>query len=355
VAHLMRIAAPPGFLALLMSIVPVAGAQAQPRLTVIHNFGGGADGANPQATLVADGFGALYGTTASGGAHNRGTVFKIVRALVDGAWTATILHDFTGQNDGAFPDARLLLDGSGNLYGTTSGGGAARSGVAFELSRNRHGQWIETVLHAFGSGQDDAAFPEHGLVMDSAGVLYGSGLGGHFGFGAVFKLVGGGGGWTETTLHSFDLFDGYRPNDVLLDGSGSLFATTKFGAGSGSRGVAFSLTPAPGGGWTETTIHPFTGSQDGDAPLSGLLLGRGGALFGTTSLGGNFGWGTVFELKPAGGGTWTEVLLHAFSGGADGSQPQAGDHRRSEWCVVWNDFRRWRFRFRSCIQTDTPA
>jgi uncharacterized repeat protein (TIGR03803 family) len=309
-------------LAVLVTLLMSTSAFAQPTFTVIHDFRGGSDGANPQATLVVDKSGALYGTSLSGGSRNSGTVFKMTPPRIGGTWDESVLYGFTGRSDGAHPMASLLLDNKGNIYGTTETGGTASMGVAFKLTRNPANRWSEMVLHAFGTGTDDAVFPRNALVMDQSGALYGTGLGGHLGFGAVFKLTHVGGRWTATTLHSFNEFEGYKPHDLVVDGIGSLFSTTEVGGPTASHGVAFTLTPTTGGGWIEKTIHAFTdGPTDGRDPQSGLLL-MGGELYGTASGGGTFGDGMVYKLTPAGGGRWTETVLYNFNGRSDGRNPQ---------------------------------
>lgn len=311
-------------LALLLAILTSASASAQPRFTVIHTFQGGSDGANPQAALVIDNSGALYGTTLAGGTHSDGTVFRLTQPRVGTTWTESVIHTFAGHNDGANPFASLLLDKPGNLYGTTEGGGTAGRGVAFRLSPGQGNPWPETILHSFGTGTDDAVSPVNALIMDTSGSLYGSGLGGHLGFGAVFKLTRIGGAWTETTLHSFNEFEGYKPHDLLPGIFKPLFGTTQVGGPTGSRGVVFAVTPITGGGWLESTIHAFTdGPNDGREPQGGLLRGSDGALYGTASGGGAFGYGIAYKLTPAGAGRWTETILHSF-GFRDGRFPQSG-------------------------------
>jgi uncharacterized repeat protein (TIGR03803 family) len=160
--------------------------------------------------------------------------------------------------------------------------------------------------------------------MDKSGALYGASIGGHFGFGAAFRLANQGGIWTETTLHSLDLFDGYIPHDLLIDSTGSLYGTTRLG-GSSDNGVVFTVTPTMGGGFTESTIHFFLGGpNDGNQSQSGLAVGPDGALYGTTSSGGAFDEGIVFRLAPASNGGWTETVLYSFTGHNDGGFPQAG-------------------------------
>ncbi|MGH9206790.1 MAG: choice-of-anchor tandem repeat GloVer-containing protein, partial [Acidimicrobiales bacterium] len=261
----------------------------------------------------ADSSGNLYGTTGSGGASNDGVVFK----LTPGG-TETVLHSFAGgASDGSLPAAGLIADSSGNLYGTTSEGGASNNGVVFKLSPDG----TETVLHTFAGGSSDGANPRAGLIADSSGNLYGTtGSGGASNDGVVFKLTPGG---TETVLHTFmGGGDGAFPlAGLIADSSGNLYGTTESGGGTGciagfGCGTVFKLSP----GGTETVLYSFKGGpSDGAQPFAGLYADSSGNLYGTTSGGGASRWGTVFKLSP--GGTET---VYSFTGGSDGGQPVAG-------------------------------
>jgi uncharacterized repeat protein (TIGR03803 family) len=288
--------------------------------TVLHNFNNnGTDGAYPQAGLIVDAAGNLYGTTNNGGTYTYGTVFELTPAA-GGGYTEKILHNFTNGADGGNPQAGLILDGAGNLYGTTYVGGAYCCGTVFELTPAGGGTWNEKVLYSFGSG--NTAYPTSGLIFDGAGNLYGTTLqGGPAQGGSVFELSpAGGGNWTERDLHDFGaLSTGIFPvGGVTFDGAGNLYGTTSTG-GAASNGMVFELTA---GSWTLRVLHNFTGGNDGDFPLAGLVL-AGGNLYGTTS-GNNSGWGTLYELTPAGGGNWTYQVVHNFGTGNDGATPYAG-------------------------------
>ncbi len=158
--------------------------------TVLHSFNGG-DGNQPRAGLVMDAAGHLYGTTIQGGPYcapfGCGTVFELSPSG-GGGWTETTLYNFQGQPDGAGPDAPLILDSAGNLYGTTSQGGSENAGTVFEISP-RHDGWTETVLYSFDQiccGAD----PTSGLIMDRSGDLYGvTGLGGAYYSGVAYELT----------------------------------------------------------------------------------------------------------------------------------------------------------------------
>ena len=307
--------------------------------TILHSFGNGTDGISPNASLIFDSNGNLYGTTYFGGIHGQGTVFELSPSQ-GGGWTETVLHSFGSGTDGAQPYAALILDMAGNLYSTTYKGGVHGEGTVFELSPRLGGGWTETVLHSFGNpATQDGADPFGDLVADATGNLYGMTQGGGIrGKGTVFELsLGQGGGWTETVLHSFGnpaTQDGANPfAGLIFDQDGNLYGTTYLG-GIHSLGTAFELSPSGGGGWTETVLHSFgvPGSQDGSDPEGGLIFDRSGNLYGTTMAGGihvdgvcsPVGCGTVFELSPREGGGWTETVLHSFGNGTDGIFPQAG-------------------------------
>jgi uncharacterized repeat protein (TIGR03803 family) len=289
------------------------------------------------AGLTFDASGALYGTTSLGGASGNGTVFKLTPPTISGgAWTESVLHSFTGS-DGDYPWAGLIFDGSGALYGTTTGGGASGNGTVFKLTPPTisGGAWTESGLHSFAGGTADGGGPRAGLIFDASGALYGTtDGGGAHGAGTVFKLTPptiSGGAWAESVLHSFTS-DGNSPTaGLIFDASGALYGTTT-GGGAYDNGAVFKLTPptAAGGAWTKNVLWSFTGDSDGANPRAGLVFDASGALYGTTSGGGNpgnvFGYGTVFKLTPPtiSGGAWTETVLYSFTGGSDGFNPAAG-------------------------------
>jgi uncharacterized repeat protein (TIGR03803 family) len=197
----------------------------------------------------------------------------------------------------------------------------------FELTPAGGGTWTEKVLHSFINDGTDGNEPYAGLIFDAAGNLYGTTLGGGTAFiGTVFELTPAGGGtWTEKVLHSFvGGTDGTAPfGSLIFDAAGNLYGTTSEG-GPSNAGTVFELTPAGGGTWTEQVLHTFGSSTDGIDPVAGLIFDGTGNLYGTTSRGGTYNLGTAFELTPAGGGTWTERVTHSFGNGTDGANPQAG-------------------------------
>jgi uncharacterized repeat protein (TIGR03803 family) len=306
--------------------------------TVLHAYGvcqaagDCADGAEPWAGLVMDGAGNLYGTTIFGGAAGQGVVFALEhRPPPFEGYRYRYYHSFceqSGCTDGALPYAGLVMDGAGNLYGTTATGGAIGLGVVFKQVGG-----TETVLYSFcaQSGCADGAEPHAGLVIDAAGNLYGTTIfGGNnvepgtvSGGGVVFKLAPNG---TETVLYNFcaqsGCADGVHPDaGLVMDAAGNLYGTTPAG-GSKYNGVVFKL--APNG--TETVLHIFcsqSGCTDGALPYAGLATDAAGNLYGTTAAGGVSGGGVVFKLAPDG----TETVLYNFcsqSSCTDGSEPRAG-------------------------------
>jgi uncharacterized repeat protein (TIGR03803 family) len=283
---------------------------------VLYNFTGGADGAYPQSRLTPDDTGNFYGTTQRGGL-GYGTVFEL-SPNGTGGWNETVLYSFTGGADGSVPDiSYVVFDKHHNLYGTTSYGGSNACtygcGVVFELSRSGS-SWTETVLYSFVGGLS-GYYPAGGLIMDTAGNIYGA-LSNGGADGAVFELSPSGGGWTEKVI--------YSPTDLIyaggltMDASGNIFGATE--------STVFELSPNGTGGWNPTVIHTFTGApKDGSYEVGTPVLDRAGSLYGTTYLGGTDDYGTVYELSPRKTGKWAERILHSFKGGtSDGSNPWAG-------------------------------
>ena len=297
---------------------------------VLWNFGSG-DGSEPYAGLISDAAGNLYGTTDGG--INLGVVFELM-PTAGGDWTYKVLHSFTYDEDGVHPDASLILDASGNLYGTTSTSPGMRpGGTVFEMMRTNGGDWREKVLYAFRYSTDGVD-PFAGLMLDAAGNLYGTtAMGGsapgNNGYGTVFELTPtAGGGWTETASHIFESTnaDGAHPlGGLISDGAGNLYGTTygNDGYNGYGYGTVFELTRT-NGGWREKVLHIFNGT-DGAGPRASLILDAAGNLYGTTVGGGTYGYGTVFELTPIAGGGWTERVLHNFNNdGTDGAYPYGG-------------------------------
>jgi uncharacterized repeat protein (TIGR03803 family) len=312
----------------------------------LYSFAAGAtDGIMPNAGLILDDKGNLYGTTALGGQYSGyytgGTVFELTPAA-DGKWTEKVLHSFGASGDGLNPQAGLIFDSKGNLYGTTLLGGANGSaysgGTVFELSPAANGDWKETLLYSFGATASDGEKPDAGLIFDATGNLYGTTEDGGGGgdYGTVFELSPGANGkWTENLLYNFGSIagDGANPESGLIfDSAGNLYGTTnQGGSGDGFDGTVFELMPLAGGKWKEKQLYEFGATTtDGKNPLAGLVFDFEGNLYGTTSSGGPVGapydyQGTVFELTPTAAGPWNEKQLYSFGSAAnDARYPAAG-------------------------------
>ena len=318
--------------------------------TELWQFTGEPDGAYPQAGLIFDGAGNLYGTTQYGGVYGAGSVFELSPGS-GGAWSEKIVYSFLGTTDGSNPDSQLVIDPAGNLYGTTYDGGSGEQGVVFELSPVAGGGWTESVLQAFV--YPGPRYPTAGLVRDSAGNLYGSTftggnleqpclIGQYDGCGIVFELSPNySGTWTYNVILTFDGFDGALPHGrMAIDGAGNLYGATSSGGnvkyyGYGGFGTVFRLSPNSSGAWTETVLHVFGANAvagktfiDGDDAYSSVTLDSAGNLYGTTVYGGT-GYGDVYKLSPSTTGAWKEKTLFAFSnqsssGTRYGIFPEAG-------------------------------
>jgi uncharacterized repeat protein (TIGR03803 family) len=329
-----------GILALLASL-PVISSGAPPasqaklptaREKVLYSFTGGTDGANPMSDLVFDTAGNLYGTTSAGGSatscdYGCGTVFELKRTQTGWEERVLVLHSFgNSQNDGSTPQAGMIFDSSGNLYGTTTLGGTSQYGTVFKLAPDGKGGWTESVIYNFPY----MAFPRLDLVQDAQGNLYGTTYLG--GMGTVFELVRhSDGSWTESELHQFEgpPDDGAHPSSgVVFDSAGDLYGLTQAGGsnpcslGAGGCGIAYKLTPDGKGNWKETVLFNFApGSGFAVMPSAGLLVDPDGVrLVGTTVRGGD-GLGAVFVLNQSKGQAWKQDVVHRFYGNLDGNSP----------------------------------
>jgi uncharacterized repeat protein (TIGR03803 family) len=311
-------------LAVLFTLTVVASRVTQAQTyTVIHNFTGGQDGADPQTGLTMDGAGNLYGTSDRAGGAGYGTVFKL--ASKGSSWVFSPLYSFTGGND-AYPSG-VILGSNGTLFGTTFG--PPPGGSVFNLRPSPRActtalcPWTETVLYAF-TGGNQGSNPSGEVVFDQSGNIYGAtsygGSGCSFpGCGVVYELMPSGGGWTEEAIYAFSFAGGaYPAGRLIFDGAGNLYGTTT-SAGAYGYGTVYQLEPS-GGAWRENLLHSFQGGKDGSAPAAGLIFDQVGNLYGTTPLG-SLGNGTVFELTPS-GGNWTFKLLYSFPG-QNGGGPMA--------------------------------
>jgi len=308
---------------LIALALTVLGSSAQAQtFSVIHNFTGvPRDGANPYAGLTIDQVGNLYGTTRNGGS-GYGMVFELKHT--NSGFLFRPLYSFAGGNDGASPEAGVIIGPDGSLYGTTtSGGGAPPEGVGtvFNLKpppaacKTALCPWMETVLQSFNEA--NGSYPYSEVTVDQAGNLYGTvRSGGERDDGAVYELTFFNGGWTESTAYSFSGSDGQYPlAGVIFDNMGNLYGTTLAGGSSG-YGTVFQLVPA-NGGWRENILYTFQDGNDGAAPYAGLIFDPSGNLYGATVGGGRNGGGTVFELTPS-NGSWALKTLYSFNTGAHG-------------------------------------
>jgi len=309
--------------------------------TVLHLFTGlGDDGVNPNgpATLVSDGAGNLYGTTDTGGAWQYGTVFRM-----DSTGNVTVLYSFPDKNGhGARPIGGLVIDSSGNIYGTTLRGGANRNGTVFKLRPTRRG-YASQVLHDFAGGTNDGAIPLTGLIQDSEGNLYGATFdGGTMNAGVLFKLDTQG---QLTVIYSFgsNPDDGTQVAGLTRDSQGSFYTTSETGGPSQygnnclqtnyfvSFGCGTIAKVDPSG--NETILHVFTGvNGDGGSPIGPVVLDTAGNIYGTTLLGGTGsclppnsstpGCGTVFKIDTS--GNYSVIYNFPGLGGGRGAGPIGG-------------------------------
>jgi uncharacterized repeat protein (TIGR03803 family) len=290
---------------LMVAVVEPAFAQNE---RVIYNFRNLTDAYGPKCNLVLDGAGNMYGTTSGGGVHDLGAVFRVSPTGME-----TVLYSFAGGADGSNPVAGLFRDAAtGNLYGTTVNGGAFANGTVFMLTP----AGVESVLYSFKGGTTDGANPTSSVLRVGTTIYGTTFYGGAYGYGTVFKLTAAG---QERVLHSFNsafpTLDGAHPHAGLILRGGVLYGTTTLG-GVFNLGTVFSITPTG----TEQVLHSFEGgSTDGQGPYAGLIFDQSGNLFGTTYLGGTDNAGTVFTMNPQLG---SEIVLHHFLiNGVDGVTP----------------------------------
>ncbi len=294
------------FLAITICSTPRLQAQT---FQILYSFHG-PDGALPSGRVIVDASGNLYGTTLSGGAPSAcrgcGTVFKI-----DPSGNETVLYSFTGGSDGSSPDQGLVRDQAGNLYGVTPLGGdtiACEVGCGGVYRVDPAGQF--TVLHTFQGGSDGAG-PDGSLTLDAAGNLYGNTQAGGDpascgfinGCGTVFKVDSAG---NETVLHTFDGLTGSVPYGALLLSRDGTLLGTSLRTGQ-APGTIFRLSTDGG---AEDVVLRDTPNMS--APISGVVEDPvTGQLYGTNA-------GAVVQVDPT---TLLETWLHTFTGGEDGSDP----------------------------------
>lgn len=282
------------------------------RDAVLYSFTGGGDGSSPSSGLVADSTGAMYGVAQAGGPVSHGAVFKLTPSG-KGAYQETTIDSFELPHDGSTPNGVTLVS-SGTLFGTTQGGGSNGDGIVFQLAPVGS-TYTETILYNF-TGGDDGKKPDAPVIADAAGDLYGTTYGGgQYGAGTVFKLTPTVSGYTYGTIYTLQgTYDGSDPVAPLVaDKNGTLYGTTYYGGGPAYLGTVFALEPASKG-YRERVVYSFQGGLDGAHPATSVTLGPHGVLYGTTQGGGYYGNGVIYALTPSGHGQFIESVLHTFQG-----------------------------------------
>lgn len=299
---------------LMAGVSPTSSAQVVAHETILHSFANTPDGEYPEASLLMDATGNLYGTTGAGGTLQGGTVFRL-----DTSGTESVLYNFPSNGlANPNPVGALVMDAQGNLYGSTWEGGSASGGTVFKLTPNGE----ETDLHVFTGQGGDGFLSKAGVIIDGNGNLYGTTIkGGLSGYGTVYKVDPSG---NETVLYSFSGgTDGAYPYaSLVLDGKGNLYGTTYEGGNLSCQapygcGTVFKVDPAG----QETVLYSFTGAYPdyGISPVGGLVRDAWGTLYGTTTYGGTASYhGNVFKLSRSGKMT----SLYSFTGSnGDGEWP----------------------------------
>jgi uncharacterized repeat protein (TIGR03803 family) len=349
--------------------------------TILHTFQE-SDGAFPNGGMIADSAGNLYGTTQAGALPgciaNRGCgeVFQLLHR--GSGWILNVLHRFAGIPDGATPFGKMTFGPDGGIYGTTSAGGTLNPncfvagsgcGTIYKLRPQPTAchtalcPWQESIIHRFQDSPSDGSDPMYGeLTFDAAGKAYGTTTyGGDMDCsgdpcGTVYEISPSQQGWTEQLIFRFSSLSAYQPvTGVILDNTGNLFGVaaasvyelrgpgwvetvighvqgtggglvrdasgnyygTSDSGGDFGFGYIYKLSPA-GGGWTQTTLYSFGAGDSGKGPSGNITMDQQGGLYGVTLAGGQFGWGVVYKLIPSGGG-YTYSSLHDFSYQADGA------------------------------------
>ena len=331
-------------IALLSAVVPAQSA----RLKTLHGFcakADCADGNEPLAKLLQGSDGTFYGTTFSGGTHGGGSVFALVPSGI--RFNFTVLYSFckrSGCTDGANPEAGLIVDSKGNLYGTTDAGGTNNQGAIFELVPNAdRTRWTQQILYSFCSASNcaDGAVPNvtlsyqgalSGTPYDGTSPLFGTTQdGGSFSHGTAYELlfVSGQIKRKEKVLYNFcsdnNCADGDTPSAVIVDNKGNIFGATGLG-GANAQGTLFELGHKT---FAHTVLYGFcpqSGCSDGAQPFGPITLDATGNVLGSTQFGGDAAKGVIFALTPNGLSS-QESVLYSFcqqNGCADGQIPNSG-------------------------------
>ena len=296
------------------------------RETVLYEFKGSkGDGNGPHGRLAFDAKGNIYGTTQGGGTNGTGTVFRL-SPKSGGGWTEKVIYNFSATGaDGTAPSAGMTIAADGTMYSTTPDGGAFEAGTVFSLKKTSKG-WKQTVIQNL-NGSSNGGFPYEGLMMDTAGNLYGAApTGGASGQGVIYRLSLTKKGWVETVLHSFTGQNGDGAGlywiDLISDKSGNIYGATSFGGTNGTGTVWELVYSETKKTYSESILYEFgaSGSGDGNNPYGGLAMDTKGNLYGTTLYGGPSNIGTFYKLTRQ-GKTWKETILHSFVGANDGNEP----------------------------------
>lgn len=309
-------------LALLSVLLLVTGPAEAQTETVLYNFTDGTGGGFPLSSLTPDGAGNFYGTADRGGTGGDGVVYEL-SPNGHGGWKQIALLSLNGGKNGGYPALSSVIYHSGKLYGTAYSGGAHGYGVVFELTFNgKH--WEHTVIYNFAGGTL-GGYPYASLIMDSDGNLYGSTEGdGNGTDGIVFELTPAGTDWTERLIYDAGTMTGFT--GLTIDSAGTIFGV-EFNTQNGLSYVV-ELTPTGNDSWTPTIIHTFTGyPKDGTGAVGNVVLDKEGNLYGATSIGGPKDQGIIYKLTPEKNGKWTEKILYSFKGfdgDKDGANPEAG-------------------------------
>jgi uncharacterized repeat protein (TIGR03803 family) len=294
--------------------------------TVLYEFTGtNGDGNGPHGRLAFDADGEIYGTTQGGGTNGTGTVYRL-SPKSGGGWTEKVIYNFSATGaDGTAPSAGLTIAADGTMYSTTPDGGAFGAGAVFSLKKTSKG-WKQTVIQSL-NGSSNGGFPYEGLMMDTAGNLYGAApTGGASGQGVIYRLSHTKKGWVDTVLYSFTGQNGDGAGlywiDLISDKSGNIYGATSFGGTNGTGTVWELVYSETKKTYSESILYEFgaSGSGDGNDPYGGLAMDIKGNLYGTTLYGGPSNIGTSFKLTKQ-GKTWKETILHSFVGANDGNEP----------------------------------
>jgi len=296
--------------------------------TILYEFKGqsNGDGASPHGRLAFDSKGNIFGTTQAGGTNGTGTVYEL-SPQAGGGWAETVLYSFSasGTTDGADPSAGMTIAPDGTMYSTTPDGGSTGAGVIFSMKKTSKG-WKQKVIQNL-NGSSNGGFPYEGLMMDTAGNLYGAApTGGASGQGVIYRLSLTKKGWVETVLYNFTNQNGDGSGlywiDLISDKAGNIYGATSFGGTNGTGTVWELVYSKSKKTYSETILYEFgaNGSGDGNNPYGGLAMDSKGNLYGTTLNGGSSNIGTSYKLTKR-GTTWTETILHNFVGADDGNAP----------------------------------